>query len=415
MVDSLKSQLIFHQSSIVNRQSSIPLYLTQWIIVSVVVCLLGFIFPMRALAKSPAGLVKEGNSAYNEGKYDKAISSYDEALKDAPESPYIYLNKGAALYKKGDYAGASEAFGKAALKSKDPLFEAKSKFNLGNSAYKQAEALKQKDLDKALEDCSNSIGDYQDALKLDPKLNEAAENMEMVRIDMKNILDQINKQKKAGRDEQEKKKETAKQLKEIVKDQESSLEKNQKLDAERRAKGDTSRTTKEIGDLSSEQKAIRDKTDALLKKLQKGDNKTDASKEDTAAKHLENATKEQDAASGNLDQRNTTASTDNQKKAVKELKDALDALNAKDKNGSGQDNESQQARQDENQNDKNEGQQQASSEGESRQDRGDQSRAMKTTDNSSDDARDILNDEKADKEQRRALAVRSYKEVDKDW
>jgi len=171
MVDSLKSQLIFHQSSIVNRQSSIPLYRTQWIIVSVVVCLLGFIFPMRALAKSPAGLVKEGNSAYNEGKYDKAISSYDEALKDAPESPYIYLNKGAALYKKGDYAGASEAFGKAALKSKDPLFEAKSKFNLGNSAYKQAEALKQKDLDKALEDCSNSIGDYQDALKLDPKLN----------------------------------------------------------------------------------------------------------------------------------------------------------------------------------------------------------------------------------------------------
>jgi Ca-activated chloride channel homolog len=405
MVKGLNSQLTTCQSSIFNLQSSISMSFAQWIILSALVCLLGFIFPMSALAKSPAGLVKEGNNAYSAGSYDKALSSYDEALKDAPESPYVYFNKGAALYKKGDYTGASEAFETAALKSKDQLFEAKSKFNQGNSAYKQSEALKEKNLDKAIELGSTSIGYYQDALKLDPKLKEAAENIEMVRLVMKNLLDEKSKQKESSKDEQEKKEETAKQLKEIVKEQESSLEKNQKLDAERTAKGDSPDTAKKIGDLSKEQKAIRDKTDALSKKLQ--GNNADSTKEDPAAKHLKNATKEQDAASGNLDQRNTKASADNQKKAVKELKDALEALQSNDKNGTAQDKNNKQTQQDKTQTDKNVGQQQDSSP--------DQSQALSSTDKASADARDILNDEKAEKEQRRALAVRSYKEVDKDW
>jgi Ca-activated chloride channel homolog len=376
-------------------------------VASAFVCLLVFSFSSQALAKSPSGLVKDGNSAYNSGQYDKAISAYDEALKEASESPYVYFDKGAALYKKGDYAGAGEAFEKAASKSKDQLLEAKSKFNLGNSNYKQAGALKEKEPDKALEKCSTSISHYREALNLDPKLKEAAENIEMVRLDMKNILDLINKQKDARKDEQEKKQETAKQLQKLIKDQEAGLEKNQKLDTQRAGKGDTPKTTKEMSDLSKEQKALRDRTDGVLKDLQKAGDKTDSTKEDPAVKHLENAEKEQDAASGNLDQKNTKASLDNQKKAVKELKDALDTMQEKGNNNKGQNNAGQQDKQagtEEN----NKGQQQASS--------ADQSQSMTGSNNLSGDARDILNDEKTEKdEQRKALAVKSYKEVDKDW
>ena len=97
-------------------------------------------------AESAADLVSRGNESYLKGKYDDAISAYEEASVDAPESPYIYFNRGTALYKKGDYSGASEAFEKAALKSKDPGLEAKSKFNLGNCAYREAERQKDSDL-----------------------------------------------------------------------------------------------------------------------------------------------------------------------------------------------------------------------------------------------------------------------------
>jgi len=366
-----------------------------------------FIYPLQGHGKSLSGLVKQGNNAYNAGEYNKALSSYDEALKGSAESPYIYFNKGAALYKKGDYAGAGEAFEKAALKSKDQRFEAKSKFNLGNSAYKEAEALKEKDLEKSLEGCSKSIGYYQDALGLDPDLKEAAENIEMVRLVMKNILDEIKKQKQASKEDQEKKQQTAEKIKEIIKEQEAALAKNQKLDAELTGKGNTPNVTKEIGALSKEQKAIMDKTEALSKELQK-DNKADASKEDPVAKHVENAVKEQDAATGNLDQQNTKASVDNQKKAVKELNEALESQKKDGNNGTGDNKENQQ--------DKQEGQQQQGSSGnESQQGQSDQSKDRTAVGNSSDDAKDILNEEKENKEQRRALTVRGYKEVEKDW
>jgi Ca-activated chloride channel homolog len=397
--------------------------LRRTIIYAALACLGIFISPLTGLGNSPAGRVKDGNKAYASAEYDKAVSAYDEALKDAPESPYVYFNKGAALYRKGDYAGAGEAFEKAALKSKDRQFEAKSRFNQGNSAYKEAESLKEKDLQKALDGCSKSIGLYQNALQIEPDLKEAAENIEMVRLVMKNILDEINKQKESSKEEQKKKEETAEKLKELIKEQEDALGKNQKLDEERSKKGDSSKTTKQMADLSSEQKARKDKTEALQKDLNK-DNKTNASEEDQVEKHVENAVKEQEAASGNLDQKNTKESVDNQKEAVKDLKDALASLNKDKNNGSGEDNKCQDKKEEgqkdnkQGQNDNQQGQQeqqQDSSSKESQQNGSDQSQQQAAIGNLSDDAKDILNDEKQNMEQRRALAIIKYKDVDKDW
>jgi hypothetical protein len=78
----------------------------------------------------------------------------------------------------------------------------------------------------------------------------------------------------------------------------------------------------------------------------------------------------------------------------------------KDNNSTDQEGDSQQQKQ----------AQQASSGDQSQQDKNDQSRALFTAGDGSENARDILNDEKTQRdEQRRALAVKSYKEVDKDW
>jgi len=378
------------------------------IVYLIVTCLSVFVFPFHGYGKTLAGLVKEGNNAYTKGEYDSAVTAYDDALKDAPDSPYVCFNKGAALYKKGDYEGASEAFEKAALNSREQQLEAKSKFNLGNSAYKEAEAQKEKDLQKALEGCSKSVSYYQEALDLDPDLKEAAENMEMVRLVMKNLLDEMQKQKEADQKDQEKKEQAAEKLKELIKEQETALEKNKNIEKERAENGDSKTSDKKIGELADEQKAIRDKTEALSKEWPDGEGQDNASDEVPVSKHLENAVKEQEAAYGNLGQKNTKEAANNQEDAIKELKEALDSRQKESNNGTGQNDKDQQ--------DKQQGQQQQEPySDEAKKDGGDQTQEQVSAAELSDDAQDILNDEKENKEQRRAMIIRGYKEVDKDW
>jgi Ca-activated chloride channel family protein len=376
------------------------------IVYTVAACLIIFMFPLGGYGKTIAGLVKEGNSAYNAGEYEKAVTAYDEALKEGPESPYAYFNKGAALYRKGDYSGAAEAFEEAAMNSKDKQFEARSRFNLGNSAYKEAEGQKDNDLQKALEGCSKSVNHYQEALRLDPGLKEAAENIEMVRLVMKNILEEIQRQKDAGQKDQEKKEQAEEKLKEIIREQENALEKNMKLEKEQAGKGGSSDLDKKIGELADEQKAIRDKTEALSKEWPKDEGQNNASDEVSASKHLENAAKEQDAGYGNLGQKNTKEAAKNQEEAIKELNEALDSQEKGGNNdGAGQDKKDRQGKQ--------QGQQEQSSSDEDEKAGSDQAQAARA--NLSDDAQDILNDEKENKEQRRSLSIGGYKGVEKDW
>lgn len=375
------------------------------------ICLVLSGFPLEGYGKTVAGLVKEGNNAYNAEEYDKAVTAYDEALKDSPDTPYVYFNKGAALYKKGDYAGAAEAFGTAALKSRDPKFEAKSRFNLGNSAYKEAEGQMDKDLQKALESCSKSVSYYQEALRLDPGMKEAAENLEMVRLVMKNILDEIQKQKEANRKDQEKKEQAEEKLKEIIKEQEAALEKNKKLEKERAGKGDSSALDKKIEELADEQKDIRDKTETLSREWPEDQAQGGDSDRVSASKHLENATKEQDAASGNLGLKNTEEAVRNQEGAIKELKEILDSGQKDGNNGEGQDKKDQ----GEKQQDQQQQEQQGSSSDEAQKAGTDKTQEQEAIGALSDDAQDILNDERENKKQRSAVAIRSYREVDKDW
>jgi Ca-activated chloride channel family protein len=151
-----------------------------------------------AHAASTAELVSKGNSLYLVGKYDEALSAYEEASVKAPESPQLYFNKGAAYYRKENFDKAKEAFENAALKTKDVNLEAMARFNLGNCSFSQAQRQKDSDLNEMLEACQTAIRHYQEALTLDPGLKEAAENIEVVRLVMKNIMDEINKRKEAA-------------------------------------------------------------------------------------------------------------------------------------------------------------------------------------------------------------------------
>jgi tetratricopeptide (TPR) repeat protein len=367
-------------------------------------CIL-FIPCSQVCAGSPAKLVKEGNEAYLAGKYDDALSAYEEAFVEAPEAPQIYFNKGASLYQKGDYSGAAEAFEKAALKSKDIRLEASSKFNLGNCAFREAERQQDSDLNKALEACGRSIQHYQDALDLDPDFTEAAENIEVVRLVMKTILDEINKQKEAQKKQQEAMQKTAKQLKDLIEKQQTALTRNQQLQNDRRQKGDSPELRDKIQDLARDQKDLKKETEALAKNMPKPSGQNTSPAESPAQQHLKNAAKEQAAASGNLEQQNMSEAENNQKKALEALKKALSSL-GENKKCEGQQQEQQQ--QDGGQQEK---QQQAQSSDEPSQCEESQEAMAQM----SDDAKDILEEEKENKNRRRMQSAGGHRDVDRDW
>jgi len=158
--------------------------------------------PIQAYGESPGKLIKEGNRSYASGNYDDALSSYDEASVEAPEMPRIYFNRGTVFYQKQDYAGAAAAFEQAALKTRDIRLEARSKFNLGVCSFREAERQMDSDLNKALEACRKSVQYFQETLTLDPGFNDAAENIEIVRLKIKDILDKMKNQQEEKQDQQ---------------------------------------------------------------------------------------------------------------------------------------------------------------------------------------------------------------------
>ena len=147
-----------------------------------------------AFADSPGRLVSKGNRQYQKKDYAKALDLYDKASVKAPESAIIAFNRGDAFYKKEDYEKAREQFQQAVSKTKSLPFEAKAWYNLGNVAFKEGGRQEDSDLQKALESYQESVKFYGTALEKDPKLREAAENMEIARLKIKDLLDKIKNQ-----------------------------------------------------------------------------------------------------------------------------------------------------------------------------------------------------------------------------
>lgn len=155
-----------------------------------------------AFAESPGRLVSKGNRQYGKKAFGEALELYDKASVKAPESPIVAFNKGAALYKQGDYEKAAEQFKEAASRTKSLPFEAKAWYNLGNVAFKEGERQEDSDLQKALGSLQESVKHYSTALEKDPKLEDAAQNLEIARLKIKDLLDKIkNQQQNQGQNQ----------------------------------------------------------------------------------------------------------------------------------------------------------------------------------------------------------------------
>lgn len=379
-------------------------------------------FQLAVFAESPRKLVGQGNSAYRTGHYDEAIEAYNLASVEAPEDARIYFNKGTALYKKEDYKAAKEAFEQAALKSQDLSLEAKAKFNLGNCEYKEAERLKDNDLKKSLEAFGNSIRYYQEALELDPTLKEAAENIEMTRLVMKTILDEIKKQEEA----QKQKQAAADKLKELIKRQQGLREQGNDISKKLKQKEAHESLLDQVTGLAEQQKTLASDTREVKENIQQQQQQQQNPQQQNppasvhpSIPHLEDAVKSETSAGENLDKNNVAAAIPDQEDALDALEKALEAMNQENKgqcqNKKGNQQQQQQGQQQQQQDQGQKQQQQKSPEQASDQDKKQDSREQKAMAQLPDDAQNILDEEKENKKKRNLPAGSGYRRVDRDW
>jgi Ca-activated chloride channel family protein len=148
-----------------------------------------------ARAESVWTSVRQGNRLYAQGNFNEAINSYEQALLEKPQAQVPKFNKANSCYRLDDLAKAVDLYKEVAAESKDMKLVAKAKYNLGNCSFQQGIKQRDSDLQKALEDLKTSITHWRQVLDIDPTNEKAAKNIEVARLIIKDIIDQINKQK----------------------------------------------------------------------------------------------------------------------------------------------------------------------------------------------------------------------------
>lgn len=160
-----------------------------------VVCLL--VVPASAPVYDGAArdLVRQGNRLYAEGEFSRAIGKYDGALVEQPAAAQPEFNKANAYYRLDDLAAAMELYRNVAATSRDMELVSKARYNLGNCCFQQGMKQRDSNLQKAIDDLKTSIAHWRQVLDIEPNNEKAARNIEVARLIIKDILDQLNKQR----------------------------------------------------------------------------------------------------------------------------------------------------------------------------------------------------------------------------
>jgi len=165
-----------------------------------------------ATADSAGKLVSRGNRSYEKGDYEKAVEYYEKASVREPESPMIAFNLGNVYYRKQEFDKARDYFEEAALRARDLSLEARAWYNMGNSVFNEGGRQTDSDIEKALKLYEESVRFYSTALQKDPGFDDAAYNIEVARLVIKDLLDRIRKQQEQQKAQQEEMKEAVDSL-----------------------------------------------------------------------------------------------------------------------------------------------------------------------------------------------------------
>ena len=139
--------------------------------------------------------IRQGNKLYGDGDFTGAIGKYDQALVENARAAEPKFNKANSYYRLDDLDNAMELYRQVASESRDMGLVTKARYNLGNSHFQQGIKQRDSNMQKAVEELETSIGHWRSVLDIEPDNEKAARNIEVARLIIKDIIDQINKQK----------------------------------------------------------------------------------------------------------------------------------------------------------------------------------------------------------------------------
>ena len=367
--------------------------------------------PCPAPAASAARRVADGNRALQEKRYDDALKAYEDASVRYPSSPEIAFDKAIAYYRKGDLPEATNGFRQAAALTRDLKLEARAWYNIGNCAFDEAGRFMDNDLKKALDGCQESVRHYETALTRDPSLDAARENMQVVRLKMKAILDELKKQQEQNKQEDQARKDAAEKLQKLIEKQDALRQQTQAQAQDTQKPPDSPEAQERSRKLASEQDRLRQQAQDLKKdieKLPQPASATNAPSPKDAAEHVQKAAERQQDASRDLQKNQPRDADPDQREASRELKEALTDLSDKKPEGQPQPKPGDDQKQ------KNPDRQQPQP---------DQSKPQENAQNPPEDqmaalpdeAEDLIQEEKQNRDERTRQFRTQHREVEKDW
>lgn len=138
---------------------------------ALVLLALGLVLPSGAraagLLEKEHPLIQQGRQAYDAGRYEDALSAFEQAKKERPSDPAVEFNRGDALMKMGRLDEAKQAFQSVADGNSRPDLREKATYNLGN-------------LHAQTGNTREALKAYRRALTMDPSDEQARHNYEVL-------------------------------------------------------------------------------------------------------------------------------------------------------------------------------------------------------------------------------------------
>jgi Ca-activated chloride channel family protein len=169
------------------------------------ICILT-LFPSLSLARTGSAreMLRQGNRLYGENQYAEAVNKYNEVLVEQPQAVEPKFNKANSYFRLDDLSEAMDLYQQVAAESKNMSLVAKAKYNLGNCFFQRGTKQRDSNLQKAVEDMETSIANWRQVLDIDPQNKKAAKNIEVARLTIKDILDQMKKQQQDQKNQKDK-------------------------------------------------------------------------------------------------------------------------------------------------------------------------------------------------------------------
>ncbi|MDE2994234.1 MAG: tetratricopeptide repeat protein [Chloroflexota bacterium] len=288
----------------------------------------------------PGAEVGRGNALFDQQDYAAALEAYTAAAAQLPDAPEVAYNQGVTHYALGDYGEAERLFRQVDRTAQDLELVAAARYNLGNSKFQQGMAQRESNVQQALSALQASVAFYQGALELTPDDREAARNIEVVRLAIKDILDQLQDQ----RQEQQAQNELAEQLRDLQQRQEEAATRSAQLANEPPPESALSEALRQ---LREEQQQISEETAAAAQRLDEQAGAAQPSgtpspsstpeagdeRRQEALQKLQDAQSQQGQAADRLEGQEPQSAASHQRAAAEDIAEALRTLH--DPNGAG--------------------------------------------------------------------------------